>query len=282
MPSQVNVSGFVKQNDATNKLEVAGVPVSPYEYTFAALMSEASTAFAGIFVRITDRHTGPAGVGGVVITGGASWSLISSHIYYATYSLRPTAGTIPNLSIRCGDVGGGLITLIDNGTRYMPEGRIAVMAGETFGTLATPTNTRGSTGEFTISNATFPANLFAVGDRLRLNLRFRKTGAVATYYVRAVLGTTVDVGNAMLWEATSTAATTGYDINSDSLLMIGSSTVLTTNRSNTLAGAGAAPASYDVTTNFSITSALILGIWLGSITSTDTAALIGYSLMWEV
>lgn len=283
----LNKLGVPTYNSTTGDFSTRGARIpAALPILLADFLALDFTQFDGVFYRVSDLHSTGA-------TGGSLWMADGTgdrpvlkdsppRTTYANALANFPAASYPGLRLHMTNVGPNGTDMRSNGARYTPDNGTAMLGGEGFGTIANPTNTRTTTGEFPVSIPDIPANLLSVGDRLRLTLRFNKSSANGTYYVRTVIGTTVDVGNAMVHEATSGAATTGYQIQADVLLTVGSATVLTTNRGFGLSGAGAAPAAYDITTNVNIASPLKLGIWLGAITATDTAALLSYSLRWEV
>ena len=76
-----------------------GNSVAPYEFTMAQFATLVSTDWSGITIRITDIHQDSRGVGGILVTGGASWTLESPQIYYATFPSAPNPATYPGWRI---------------------------------------------------------------------------------------------------------------------------------------------------------------------------------------
>lgn len=288
---RVTAPNVVTYDSTTGIYYVDGVAIAPtLPILLADFLALDFTQVDGIFYRVTDLHsTGSTGGSLWMADGTGDRPVLKDSPPRTTLANALTnfpAASYPGLRLHMTNVGPNGTDMRSNGTRYIPDNGTAMLGGEVFGSIASPTNTRTTTGEFPTSIPDIPASLLSAGDRLRLTLRFNKSNGSApgTYYVRTVIGTTVDVANAMVHEATSSASTTGYQIQADVLLTVGSTTVLTTNRGFGLSGAGSAPAAYDITTNVNTASPLKLGIWLGSIAAgapNDTAALLSYSLRWE-
>jgi len=98
-----------------------GSNIDPYEFTWAEFLTLVSTDYAGITIRITDRHQDSRGVGGVYFVGGTSWVLESKCIYYATLAAAPSPVTWPGLRIFAANVGISGSELTSNGTVYRPD-----------------------------------------------------------------------------------------------------------------------------------------------------------------
>ena len=285
----IAAADIVTYDPVTGQILDAATPISGIaSMTFAqmeALTADQLLALAGLPVHISDVHTNSSGIGGVYVvrdSSPAGWAAIGGPWYYATFATVPAVGTIKNLQVVCGDVGYGLVTLRDDGTRYRPVGRSCVLAGASYGTIASPTNTvsAGTSGYFSIATPTFPAGLFDSGDRLRLTMRGLKTGTAATMYFIANIGTAGTVSDSTIWDATI-ANVTATQFNAEVVLFIGSDTTYTTNGGFVMAGTGSAPAAYDRTTNFNVASEMILSISVGTKNASDSGSLLGYSLTWE-
>lgn len=101
-----------QHNSTTGKLQVAGTNIDPYEFTLAEFNQLTASDYAGITVRVTNIHTTSAGVGGVLFTGGTTWTLESPYIYYATFDLLPAASLWPGARCLVGSgigIGGAVV-----------------------------------------------------------------------------------------------------------------------------------------------------------------------------
>ncbi|NBQ67528.1 MAG: hypothetical protein EBU46_01335 [Nitrosomonadaceae bacterium] len=242
-----------------------GQRVDPYEFTLTAFNGLIASDYAGITVRVTNIHTTSAGVGGVLFTGGASWTLESPQIYYATYATGIAAfpaASYPGLRMCFGDVGGGRVVHISNGTRYMPEGGRFTFFQASYGTVAAPTQTIAAgvtSGTFTLAGSapTIPANYLSTGFALQIKARFQRHGVTATIPAYIRIGTAGTSADADMW-AVSLAATDLLHTSVDCYAMVTASNTLTTNSSSAQSGGGGTGQLVDKTANVNIASAMII------------------------
>ena len=261
-------------------------------YTWAQFTAGDFDTSIARYVHVSDRHSTTDGTS----TPGSLWridptaasvrkrNLMSGPIYYSTYSSMLTDVPIaswPNHKVVCGDVGNGKIPLFNTGSRYAPIGGRANLVHAVYGTIASPTLTIGAgptTFTFNIGTPTFPANLFAIGDRLMFKGRGRRHNTNALMLLSVCLGTAGTTSDATLWTA-SLAATDILDVPFDVYALIGDSTNFTTNNTTIHGGTGGAGFVTDKTTNFNIASVMILTIG-GTKNTNDTIDLGGFSLDW--
>ena len=157
-----------------------GNPITPYESTWANFLTLVSTDYAGICIRITDRHTTSAGVGGIIITGGTSWILESPQVYYSTFASAPAASSYPGWRITGPWAGKGSPVLESNGTdwRYKSGSRVilgsALLVAKTTTTGAIYTEEALITVQIPINNG---RSLLQPGDRLFIDHHVNKTGS---------------------------------------------------------------------------------------------------------
>lgn len=120
---------LVSHSATTGRLQVNGEDVDPYEYTWAAFSILTPSDFAGVNVRVTDRHQDSRGVGGVLLVGGTSWTVLNGgHIYYATLAAaiaEVPAASSNGMRIFPGDVGSPMQS---NGTDYLIDGGVSVIS----------------------------------------------------------------------------------------------------------------------------------------------------------
>lgn len=105
----------------SGRLQVAGTNIDPWEFTLTQFLNLTASDYAGITVRVTNLHTNSAGVGGVLFTGGATWTLESPYIYYATFDLLPAASLWPGARCLVGSgigIGGAVVESRQIGGTY--------------------------------------------------------------------------------------------------------------------------------------------------------------------
>lgn len=262
--------------------------IAPYEFTWAEFITLTITEYTGITIRITDRHQDSRGVGGILVTGGASWTLESPQVYYSTFGAALTElGTLSNWTgwrITSGDVGGGRVRMFNNGTRFLPFNGSGVLLQEANGILAAPTKSLGSGAApqlFTLSNgSTIPANLVQLGDKLIIKFHCQRHGTGAMTFVVA-LGT----GGAVLTDAavwTSGLSTTDLHVAAgDIVVNVGSTTAFTTTNTGGQATSGSAVVLVDRSTNvnFAADQTIKAGLSVKG-TSSETFDLIAFSILW--
>lgn len=156
-----------------------GNPITPYETTWSNFVTLISTEYTGIYIRITDRHTTSAGVGGVVVIGGTSWALESSQVYYSTFASAPAASSYPGWRITGPWAGKGGPVLESNGTdwRYKSGSRVilgsALLAAKSTSAGAIYTEEALLTVQIPVNNG---RSLLQPGDRLFIDHHADKTG----------------------------------------------------------------------------------------------------------
>ena len=261
-------------------------------YTWAQFTAGAFDTSIARYVHVSDRHSTTDGTS----TPGSLWridptaasarkrNLMSGPVYYSTFSSMLTdvpVASWPNHKVVCGDVGNGKIPLFNTGSRYAPIGGRANLVHAVYGTIASPTLTIGAgptTFTFNIGTPTFPANLFAIGDRLMFKGRGRRHNTNELMFLSVCLGTAGTTSDAALWSA-NLAATDIFDVPFDVTAMIGSNTAFTTNNTALQGGTGGAGFVTDKSANFNIASVMILTIG-GTKNTNDTIDLGGFSLDW--
>lgn len=292
----IAAENIVTYDDTTGQiLDDATAITGIASMTFAqmnALTADQLLALAGMQIHINDIHHNSSGIGGVNAirdSDPAGWAQTGGPWYFATLAEAVAAAAyVKNLRVTCGDVGYGMVDLRWDGiSRFRPIGRSCVLAGASYGTLASPTNvvSSGTSGYFSISTPTFPANLFDSGDRLRLSMRVRKNGTGATMYFISCLGTSGTASDATVIDF-DIPNVDNTDVDAEVVCYIGSDTVFTTNDFfapyyNPSGTVGNAPGIYDRTTNFNVASVMILSIAVGLKNAADSGDLLGYSFTWE-
>ena len=271
-----------------NGVAISGVA----SYTWAQFIDAGFDLTLARFVHISDRHSTTDGTS----TPGSLWridpsavaarkrNLVSDAIYYSTYLSGITevpAASWPNMKIRCADLASSRVTLISNGTRYLPDGGRAFLGKNVYGRVGAPTKTVGTgstTFQFDIGTPTFPANLFATPDTLIVTLRYQRHNANATMVIRSSLGTAGDATDDSLYSQTI-AATDALLGGGFVLMDIVSSTYYMTNSANSPVSGGAALYIVDKTTNFNTASIMKLAI-TGTKNTNDTIDLLSWSIEW--
>lgn len=166
-------------NSATHRLEVNGAVLDPYEFTWAEFLTLVSTDYSGITIRITDRHQDSRGVGGILVTGGASWTLESPQIYYATFAAAPDAASYPGWRITGPWAGKGAPVLESNGTAWRYKSGSRIILGSALNVSKTTTAGAIYTEEALLT-VQIPINngksLLQPGDRLFIDHHANKTG----------------------------------------------------------------------------------------------------------
>lgn len=274
--------------DALFEAVGSGVSVAPYEVTWAAFALLDPTVYAGITIRVTDRHQDSRGVGGILVTGGASWTLESPQVYYSTFAdALSELGTLSNWigwRICAADVAAGKLCLHNNGTRFLPANGSGTLLQEANGTLAAPTKSLGSGAApqlFSLSSGyTIPANLIQAGDKLSIKFHARRRGVGAMTLVMA-LGT----GGAVLTDGviwTSALSATDLHISGgDIIVHVGATTTFMTSSTFTQVSSGLAGILVDRTTNVNFAAAQTLKFGLSTkVTSSDSLDLMGLSVFW--
>lgn len=207
---------ILQHNSSTGRLQVAGNNIDPYEFTWAEFLTLVSTDYYGIPIRITDRHQDSRGVGGILVTGGASWTLESPQIYYATFASAPNAVSYPGWRITGPWAGKGNPVLQSNGTLWRYQLHTPVLLGHIYNV----TKSSNKDTEAIVLQCTIPINngksLFQPGDRLVCELAMSKTGSADKLYRNYRLGTAGTTADTSVLdgsdpETASSAATVGWD-----------------------------------------------------------------------
>ena len=209
------------ENDAVRFLngrfvDPDGNNIDPYEFTWAEFLTLVSTDYAGITIRITDRHQDSRGVGGILVTGGASWTLESPQIYYATFANAPSAASYPGWRITGPWAGLGSPVLYSNGTLWRYQLHTPVLIGHIYNV----TKSSNKDTEEIVLQCTIPINngksLFQPGDRLVCELAMSKTGSADKLYRNYRLGTAGTTEDTSVLDGSdpataSSAASIGWD-----------------------------------------------------------------------
>jgi len=210
------------ENDAVRFLngrfvDPDGNNIDPYEFTWAEFLTLVSTDYAGITIRITDRHQDSRGVGGILVTGGASWTLESPQIYYSTFASAPDAVSYPGWRITGPWAGKGAPVLESNGTAWRYKSGSRIILGSALNVSKTTTAGAIYTEEALLT-VQIPINngksLLQPGDRLFIDHHATKTGTDDKFSRDFRFGTSATpTSNTSLdpLTASSASATTGID-----------------------------------------------------------------------
>ena len=188
-----------------------GNNINPYEFTWANFINLNSADYAGITVRVTDRHVDSRGVGGVLFVGGTSWVLESKCIYYATLAAAPSPVAWPGLRIFAANIGLSGSFMTSDGAHYRPDSPYVLLANN----LSLISRAKGSSPDITTEWLPLPVRLYRDvnnecilqdGDYLIIsNAWVEKTGTTDTLSVQIRFGT----GNAATDSSMLAAAATG-------------------------------------------------------------------------
>lgn len=194
-----------------------GSNIDPYEVTWAEFLSLTVSSYAGVTVRITDRHQDSRGVGGILVTGGASWTLESHQIYYATFASAPDAVSYPGWRITGPWAGKGAPVLESNGTAWRYKSGSRIILGSALNVSKTTTAGAIYTEEALLT-VQIPINngksLLQPGDRLFIDHHASKAGTADKFSRDFRFGTSATpTSNTSLdpLTASSASATTGID-----------------------------------------------------------------------
>ena len=191
-----------------------GSNIDPYEFTWAEFLTLVSTDYAGITIRITDRHQDSRGVGGVYFVGGTSWVLESKCIYYATLAAAPSPVTWPGLRIFAANIGVSGSFMTSDGAHYRPDAPYVLLANN----LSLISREKGSSPDITTEWLPLPVRLYRDinnecvlqdGDYLIIsNAWAEKTGVTDSLTVNLRFGTSNTTSDAQLLSvpASSTGA----------------------------------------------------------------------------
>ena len=203
------------ENDAVRFLngrfvDPDGNNIDPYEFTWAEFLTLVSTDYAGITIRITDRHQDYRGVGGVYFVGGTSWVLESKCIYYATLAAAPSPVTWPGLRIFAANIGVSGSFMTSDGAHYRPDGPYVLLANN----LSLISRAKGSSPDITTEWQPLPVRLYRDinnrcvmqnGDYLVIhNAWAEKTGTTDTLSVQIRFGTGNDITDTSILAGTAT------------------------------------------------------------------------------
>jgi len=201
----------------SSRLQIAGTNIDPYEFTWVQFTFLVVADYTGITIRITDRHQDSRGVGGILVTGGASWTLESPQIYYSTFASAPSAASYTGWRITGPWAGKGSPVLESNGTdwRYKSGSRVALGSA----LLVSKTTTAGAIyTEEALLTVQIPINngrsLLQPGDRLFIDHHASKTGSADKFSRDFRFGTSATpTSNTSLdpLTASSASATLGLD-----------------------------------------------------------------------
>lgn len=196
-----------------------GNSVDPYEFVWTDFKNLNSTDYAGITVRVTDRHQDSRGEGGVLFTGGTSWVLESDCIYYATLASAPSPVLWPKLRIFAANIGMSGCHMTSDGAHYRPDDPYVTLCNN----LSAISRAKGSTPEITTEWQPLPVRLYRDinnesvmqdGDYLEIrNAWCEKTGVTDQLYVDVRLGTGNSITPATdpsLLAAPTTSGNTNY------------------------------------------------------------------------
>lgn len=202
--------------NVTGLADFDGNALHPYECTMAQFATLVSTDWSGITIRITDIHQDSRGVGGILVTGGASWTLESPQIYYATFPSAPNPATYPGWRITGPWAGLGSPILYSNGTLWRYQTHSPVLMGNLYNAIKSSNKDTSSV----MLQVTIPINngksLLQVGDRISIDLAMAKTGTADKLnreYRLGTLGTTSDtlILDGVDVVTTSSASNLGWD-----------------------------------------------------------------------
>lgn len=207
---------LVSHNATTSRLQVNGTDIDPYEFTWAVFATLTVAEYAGITIRITDLHQDSRGVGGILVTGGTSWTLESPQIYYSTFASAPSAASYPGWRITGPWAGLGSPILESNGTLWRYKTHTPVLIGHAFNS----TKSANKDTEEVMLQVTIPINnsksLIQPGDRISIDFATSKTGVADKLYRNYRLGTAGTTADGSILDGgditvTSSAVNLGWD-----------------------------------------------------------------------
>ena len=188
-----------------------GSNIDPYEFTWAEFLTLVSTDYASITIRITDRHQDSRGVGGILVTGGASWTLESPQIYYATFANAPSAASYPGWRITGPWAGLGSPVLYSNGTLWRYQLHTPVLIGHIYNV----TKSANKDTEEIVLQATLPINngksIYQPGDILSVILNMSKSGVADKLHRQYRLGTAGTTSDASLLDGVDPVTASAAD-----------------------------------------------------------------------
>lgn len=279
---------IVQYDPASQALFDGGVTISGLaSYTLAQFQNAAFDLSIARFVHISDVHSNSSGYGGSLwrvdpLATTQKRILHSDAVCYASLAAAIAAfppASYPGLSIRLTNWDA---TVVSKGGRYVPKNRKALLGNLVFGTLAVPTANIGvgtTTYDFNtvMGTPTFPANMFAIGDKLMIRARKQRHNANAVISAKITLGTTGTNVDAYIWQG-GIPATDLIETNINCFAEFGSATNFTTNSSSSQSGTGGLSQLAAGTANVDISQAMILSV-NGNKNANDTLDLM--SIEWE-
>jgi len=217
----LNILGTLRDQQVTRitsgrLTDIDGNPLDPYEFAWADFITKVSTDFTGVTIRITDIHQDSRGAGGILVTGGTSWTLESPQIYYSSFASAPNPSSYPGWRITGPWAGLGSPVLYSNGTLWRYQTHTPILMGHIYNVTKSSNK---DTAQVMLQVA-IPINngksLLQVGDRIAIDFAMAKTGTTDKLnreYRLGTLGTTSDTlildGSDVV--TTSSAANVGWD-----------------------------------------------------------------------
>lgn len=286
------------QYDSTSGLTVSGSAV-PYEsVTYSQFMDAGFDVDTARYVLVSDLYsTADSGV-----TAPSRWRidpaagttrkrvLDSGPLYFSTLSAFTTKisalSNHPGLRVFLGDVGDGKVELINNGTRLLPVGGVAMLyQSDVYGTLAAPTKTTGTGATsfiFDLGIPAFPAGLFAAGDELEIHVPMRKTsGTGATWVPAAFLGTAGTSSDSQIYGVTATNAALHDCGVFGKVYFVSSSAIIASMNNSTETATGITDVCRDRSTNINTAAAMYITVGIGSKASGDNISATTCRVTWR-
>lgn len=176
------------------------------------------------------------------------------------------------------------IKVISDGTNWRPSG-VQTLFSEVFGTIASPTITRTTTGRFTITDPVIPGGLLYATSRIRIYMSFVTTNAAATtgvgsqIWIGTDLTTYTNNSKAM---ATSTSGTANaLTVNNWPIVLFTTTTTGMTSRTSGVGGAGGTGGWQDLIAGANTASDMMVTFEIPSMGSATSVQLTQIMITWE-